>query len=101
MWVLDPSGYKDGDLEGWRKMILSKSPNPEKGEIVSHQYGSKDVHYRCKSADGSNSCWERVNNVEVPKNEGFVVEYDGAAIEEDQGVYLGDGVYINASEAWF
>lgn len=119
-WKKDPSGLKNGNLKLWRDCMHRACPNPTTGQIVvmNDEENGRKIGYRCITPDGYNTRWERVSKESFSEGsshgyiEGQLVRITSETrpfIDEtasgipctSQGVYLGDGVYIDPDECWF
>jgi hypothetical protein len=100
--------------------MFSLCPKPEIGTIVVPFSNGKisEVGYRCIKPEGYESIWERVKNtgdleiqssgyidgvlVQIsPSNKTFITETASGIPCTSEGVYLGDGVYIDPDKCWF
>jgi len=68
-WAADPSGFKSGDLKGWRDRMYELCPKPKLGDIVvvSYEKLGKKVGYKALSEEGYNTRWIRVSSEELEK----------------------------------
>jgi len=69
-WVANPSGFKSGDLKGWRDNMYEICPNPKVGDIVvvSHEKHGKKIGYKALTEGGYNTRWLRVSSEELDKH---------------------------------
>ena len=119
-WAKDPSGSKQGDLKAWRDGIYAACPNPSVGDIVvmHNTLQDKKYGYRCIVPDGYDTRWERVSQSTISEGCGYgyiqgaytpindqtrpyITETSSGIPCTSEGVYLGDGVYIDPEDCWF
>ena len=110
-WKRDPSGLINGNLRAWRENMYAMCPNPNSGDIViTTDKDDKQVGYECVTPDGFDTVWARVSRdkmaglsegVHRRPMEAQSYDYNGGAEVCAEGIYLGDGVYIDPDDCWF
>ncbi len=120
LWKKDPSGLTRGNLNAWKDNMFRIHPDPAIGDIVvvSYAKNNKKVGYKCLESNGYDTKWQRVSADNYQEGCGYgyvegimvpitpfsrphITETASGIPCDEQGVYLGDGVYINPEDCWF